>query len=473
MPAKDYINSTLFKDIRFWIVLFFIVRLLGITNPPLEVAHSWRQTTVTMVARNFYETDPNILYPRVDFAGEMTGITGMEFPFLNYLIYLASLVFGYGHWYGRMINLMVSSLGIFYFFKLARKYFEQETAFYASLVLLSSIWFAYSRKIMPDTFSMSLVIMGFYHGTNYLDGTKKRSLNLLLYFVFMLLGILSKLPSGFILVLFLLFLFDKKVDLKSKSLFAAASLLFLVPVFAWYFYWIPYLVEKYGFWHFFMGKSLSAGIAEISQNLRETLAHFYDFAMKFSGFIVFVFGIVMSIVHKKKELLLVLILSLLSFSLVVFKAGFTFSAHAYYIIPFVPVMALFCGYGISIVANQRLKVLIIAVIMLEGILNQQHDFFLKPKDAAILSLERTLDRFSEPNDLILINSNDFPTPMYFTHRKGWIATNGQISDERYIESLKTKGCRYIVILKQSFGSDMALKYRQVYNDEFYSIYRLQ
>jgi hypothetical protein len=136
-------------------------------------------------------------------------------------------------------------------------------------------------------------------------------------------------------------------------------------------------------------------------------------------------------------------------------------------------MALFCGYGISIVANQRLKVLIIAVIMLEGILNQQHDFFLKPKDAAILSLERTLDRFSEPNDLILINSNDFPTPMYFTHRKGWIATNGQISDERYIESLKTKGCRYIVILKQSFGSDMALKYRQVYNDEFYSIYRLQ
>ncbi|MCX6296566.1 MAG: hypothetical protein NTX97_10960, partial [Bacteroidetes bacterium] len=54
-------------DIRFWIVLFFIIRLYGITDPPLEIAHNWRQVTGDMVARNMYEIDNNILYPRLDF----------------------------------------------------------------------------------------------------------------------------------------------------------------------------------------------------------------------------------------------------------------------------------------------------------------------------------------------------------------------------------------------------------------------
>ena len=65
------------KDIRFWILLFFVVRLYGIFFPPLEVSHNWRQTTVTMVARNFVEDGADILHPKIDIAGEKSGITGM------------------------------------------------------------------------------------------------------------------------------------------------------------------------------------------------------------------------------------------------------------------------------------------------------------------------------------------------------------------------------------------------------------
>ena len=470
--ALPFVSRKLFADIRFWILLFFVIRIYGITNPPLEFAHNWRQTTVTMVARNFYETDSNIFYPRVDFAGEKSGITGMEFPLLNYMIYLVSLIFGYSHWYGRLINLLVSSIGTFFFYKIVRKYFQHETAFYSTLVLLSSIWFAYSRKIMPDTFSMSMVLIGFYYGTNYFDAGGKRFANLLLYFVFVLLGILSKMPSGFILVLFLLFLTNSKFDIKSKVLFSATTFLFLIPTVWWYFYWIPYLVEKYGFWHFFMGKDIASGIIEISQNMQETLAHFYDYALKYSGFLVFVLGIVMSILNKNKLLLFILFLSSLTFSIIMFKAGFTFSHHAYYVIPFVPVMALSCGYGISKVADNKIKLILILTIVIEGILNQQHDFFIKQKNNAILSMEADLDKFSGQNDLILINSGNYPTPMYFAHHKGWIASNQQINNEQFIYSIKTKGCKFIVILKQSFGSDTDLKYSKIFDNEFYSIYKL-
>ena len=78
MPSFDY--KRILNDIRFWILIFLLIRLIGITNPPIETGHNWRQTTVTMVARNFVEVDNNILYPRIDIAGEKTGITGMEFP---------------------------------------------------------------------------------------------------------------------------------------------------------------------------------------------------------------------------------------------------------------------------------------------------------------------------------------------------------------------------------------------------------
>lgn len=76
---------TIGKDFRFWVLLFFILRLYGITNPPLEAAHNWRQTLTCSIARNFYEEDTNILYPRIDIDGEKSGIIASEFPVFNYL----------------------------------------------------------------------------------------------------------------------------------------------------------------------------------------------------------------------------------------------------------------------------------------------------------------------------------------------------------------------------------------------------
>jgi hypothetical protein len=93
-----------------------------------------------MIARNFYETDANILYPRLDNAGNLSGITCTEFPLMNYCIYLFAKVFGWQHWYGRLINLIISSLGVWYFFKIIKRYFSFETAFYAALALLLSSW---------------------------------------------------------------------------------------------------------------------------------------------------------------------------------------------------------------------------------------------------------------------------------------------------------------------------------------------
>ena len=474
-PKNTKQSFQLFQDIRFWIGLFFLIRLIGITNPPLEEAHSWRQTTVTMVARNFLEIDNNIFYPRIDIAGDKTGITGMEFPILNYLIYLMAKIFGYQHWYGRLINLIVSSFGIWYFYKLIKKYFDKKAALYSGIILLSSLWFAYSRKIMPDTFSVSLMLAGIYYGTNYLDSkqNKKGITRLLLYAVLIMLGTLAKLPAGYLLILFIIPFLDKAVSLKKKLWFTITSVIALLPTFVWYFYWVPYLVEQYGFWHFFMGKGIAQGMVEIADNLLEASKKFYEDAMKFIGFAMFIFGLIKAVALKRKLLLQLFVLTFSAYLIIVFKGGYTFAYHSYYIIPFVPVMALFAGFGISMINKQWLVNIFLAAIMLEGVLNQMHDFTIHKEKWSLLSLENNLDKISNRDDLIIINSGNNPTPLYFTHRKGWVKENAWLQNSNHINDLKQHGLKYIVILKKAFGSAITLNYPIVFENEDYRVYKMQ
>jgi 4-amino-4-deoxy-L-arabinose transferase-like glycosyltransferase len=467
--------SVLFKDIRFWIILFFVIRLYGITNAPLEVEHNWRQTTVAMAARNYLEVDNNVLYPRIDIAGEKTGITGMEFPLLNYMMYTVSEVFGYQHWYGRLINLLISSLGLWFFYKLVRKYFTDQEAFYATIILAASIWFQFSRKIMPDTFSMSLIIASIYYGSNYLEALqgKRKLLHLIAYFVLFVLGTLAKLPSAYIMVVMAFFVLDKRIELQPKLILSVVTGIGLIPVVFWYYYWVPQLVSTYGFWHFFMGKSIGQGVSEIIEHYPQTLQRFYDTALKFIGFAVFLFGLGYAIKKNEKKVVFLFLLTLASFCVIIVKSGFTFPHHNYYIIPFVPVMALVAGYGLAKVPNLKIASILLFAIVVEGIANQQHDFRIREDDKFLVTIEQELDEVSDRNDLILINSGEYPTSMYFTHRKGWIDYNEKVSDENYVSELKNKGLKYILIMKKRFGTEIDLQqYDIVLENENYRLYKL-
>ncbi|MBL7884379.1 MAG: glycosyltransferase family 39 protein, partial [Bacteroidia bacterium] len=193
-------KSQWLNDIRFWIILFFVLRLYGITDPPIEMAHNWRQAFTNIVARNFLEIDSSIFYPRAIIYGNNSGVVGTEFPLLNYLIFLVSKVFGYAHWYGRLINLIVSSIGIYYFYLGVRGFVSKKLCFNATLVLICSIWLIFSRKSMPDTFSISLLMIGLYYGFLYF---KNNNLSyLFIYGLFTSVGILCKIPGLFLLGVF-------------------------------------------------------------------------------------------------------------------------------------------------------------------------------------------------------------------------------------------------------------------------------
>jgi len=402
------------NDIRFWILLFFLLRLIGIINPPLEISHNWRQSLTNMIARNFFEIDSNILYPRIDMAGNATGIIGSEFPFFNYLIYLVSMVFGFEHWYGRLINLIVSSFGIYFFYRLIARICNSRIAFNSALVLLSSIWFAFSRKIMPDTFSVSLVLIGLFYCYDYLmSGARWK---LILYFCFATLGILCKIPALCLLSALGILVFVKTIEKERKFLVYLTSIISVSIVALWYFNWVPYLLFTYNYPLYFP-KGIIEGIHEILPLLPQFFEKFYFSSLSsYIALACFLGGLILLLRSKDNYLKAGIGFTTLIFLIFIIKTGSVFPLHNYYVIPFTLVMALIAGYGIARVSI-RYQFIILFLIAFEGIANQQHDFFIKDSERYKLSLEKVSDAYIGKKELVVINGGQSPQQIYFLHRR--------------------------------------------------------
>jgi hypothetical protein len=464
---KEKIKNIL-TDIRFWILFFFILRLVGITNPPLEMGHNWRQCLTNMVARNFLEGGPHLLYPRVDMAGNNTGILGCEFPFFNYLIYLTASVFNYTHWYGRLINLAVSSWGIYYFYLLVKKITNPKTAFNSTIILLVSIWFTFSRNIMPDTFSVALVIIGLYYGYSYL--TRGKGYQFILFFLFITLGMLCKIPALSWISVIGLVIFVREVPLGRRVAMVLITTLSVSIVSVWYFYWVPYLITTYRYQLYFP-KGLVQGYHEIVPLLPQFLSRFYFTSLySFVGFAFVLAGIFLLVKNGHPYLKLGVTVITITFFLFILKTGSVFPVHSYYSIPFTPVMAFLAGYGLSKIPV-KFQYLVLTIISIEAIANQQNDFFLKKTELYKLSLEQTLNAHVGKKDLIVINGGDSPQEIYFAHRKGWTLRN-EFMRQPTLDSLKSLGAAYLIINNKNFSEPIGY-YPEIFADDHYKIYKMK
>ena len=116
--SQTFKMKTLFNSITFWLLFLLIIRLYGITNPPTEISHNWRQSFTNMVARNFAENG-DICHPSVDMEGGKA--VAMEFPLFSYIIFLFNNFFGFAHWYGRIINLLITTAGVYFFYRIVKE----------------------------------------------------------------------------------------------------------------------------------------------------------------------------------------------------------------------------------------------------------------------------------------------------------------------------------------------------------------
>jgi len=430
--------------VEFWILIFLIIRLIGITNAPLEAGHNWRQATGLMVARNFLETDANILYPRIDENNGQSGIIAMEFPLLNYLHYSISLIWGYTHWYGRLINLIISSLGLLYFYRIiSLAGFGERISFAATLFLASSIWFSFSRKMMPDTFSVSLMIIALYYSVIYLKICKLYSL--ILYTGISSLGLLSKIPALTLLIVLIPLLTNGGYPFQKRLALGIFTIFSLLLTYLWYFVWNKHLAAEFGMWYN-IGKPFHEGFKDIITHLPQTFHKFYfDSFYSYIIFALNIAGVFILIIKKEQKMLIFFVAAIGVFLLYIIKSGYFFYHHNYYIIPFVPFMAILAGYALSQIKSAWIFYTLLILGIGEGVANQYHDFFLSDKEMYKLELEGIMDKLSKKTDLIAINGNGNPQLLYLAHRKGWNCSNSQLADTNYTAQLAKLQCDYIIV----------------------------
>lgn len=463
-PFKALLQKPLF-----WIVFFLLIRLIGITNPPLETGHNWRQVTGLMVSRNFLEVDLNPFYPRVDDNRGESGIIGMEFPLMNYIYFVLAKLFGYQHWYGRLIALISSSLGIFFFYKLIQREFNQRKALYAMLALTCSIWFSYSRKMMPDVFSISLMMPALYYGISYFR--QNRNDYLMAYFLFGLLAGLSKIPALIYGAVFIPFLLGKAYTLKVKLKFLISSGFLLTIVYLWYFWWCPHLSSEFGNWYN-TGQSFVEGWNELVQNSAAVFKNFYFHSFySYLAFGLFILGLFFALKAKKTKVLLGLGLPLALFLIYMIKSGFFFHHHNYYIIPIVPALALLIGYLLDEKIPRKWAIVLIALCCLESMANQQHDFIIKEKQSYKMKLESLAEQYIPPHSLVVINIPDNPQELYLSHRKGWLASQADIQEEEYLENLKAKSCDFLIVDFRNWEGENP-KFKAIFEGPDFGIYKL-
>lgn len=395
----------------------FAVRLVNITAPPLERSHSWRQTTGLMVARNFTTADGNILRPQIDERADTSGHINMEFPLLPWIHGQIGQWIGYEHWYSRCINLMVVMGGLWCFFLILARWHAERLAATATAILALSMWFSFGRKSMPDTFSCALVIMGIESLLRAID--KGGAWRWIAAALVLSAGVLSKLPAG--VLLFPLPLLFKGQTAKNQIALTLTGLSVLVSVGWWYGVHGPELAREAGTW-FHQGQSLAEATSSLWNNAGELAGRFVFGALRtYVGFAALLLGLV-SLVRRKEPgstTRWIVGAMTLGCAALMLRAGFYFHHHDYYIMPYVPAMALMAAVGLEVLPS-RWAAAALSVILVEAGLNQQHDFKVPEGEKPKLELSTLAQDHIPLDGHVVVVGQGNPLELYLLNRKGWI-----------------------------------------------------
>ncbi|MFK8163578.1 MAG: ArnT family glycosyltransferase, partial [Lewinella sp.] len=439
------LESILF-DPRLWAGLLFMAGLYWLDLPYYD-DHAPRQAGTATIARNFYAFGINPFYPLSDICGAASpDYFATEFPLLQVLTTLLYYVFGEHYWVGRFVNWSVSCLGLVFFARLTDRVTDKKAGLFAMFMLIGSITLAFMRKMMPDTFSLFLVIIGTYYFFRYLDQHQRR--DLLLGTFLATLGVLSKIPSVMVLTLLVVPLLNPDIPLRRKRNVGIGITVAGLLTAGWYFAWMPHLQEITHCPPLIFPVSLAEGFRIFFFELPEKAwqrFHHVAFYGPWPLILAFV-GVGFSIWKQAWSFLLGALAYLIIFFLYAFKTGHVFPTHTYYIIPLIPLMSIFVGQLFTWSGRWKWLALVLTFVMIfEPVRKTGKDIYLYP--APVDQLGQTLDGLGvAKDDLIMINDGSInPTLMFYARRRGWTVTNDILTKYEWMNGYRAQGLKFLVV----------------------------
>lgn len=335
---------------------FFLVLLFGallnigafhlIDKRPLG-PHQWAQCDRASVAYNFYNGGMDFFHPRVHNRSNGTGITGMEFPILNYTAAIAYKIFGYHEYLYRLLVGLIVIVGFIYSYRISGMFIQNPAMqiLCSLLFVFSPVLVFYTFNFVPDIASMGLGMISWYYFLLFMKTGENRQSR---YFLTILLfATLIKITSLIILANWIfLWWFSKKDKLKNNlssisfKKVTVGSVIILLPVFAWYSY-ASWLNTEYKSGFFLLEPKPLHSISEFFQTVRLAWkAHGYEYypGTVYAFLSLGLAGVIINFKKINKTLFRIVVIQAMMFFLFFLVMGPQFIHHDYYIITFLPIV---------------------------------------------------------------------------------------------------------------------------------------
>ena len=461
------------------IALFCLAIRLIYVNQPLVDDQNWRQTDTAAIARNFYEEDFRLLYPRVDWRGTTEGYVECEFPLYPYLVALLYRVLGGVHeGLGRGVSAVFCALSVLILFKLTVKLYDRRTGYWAGLLFgIMPINVFFGRAFMVESMMIFCSIGMVYFFSEWLESRSLSDRRGVTFFVlaalFSTMAFLVKIPTLYMgLPLFFL-----AYDRFEKRIFArwelwAFAILVLVPPILWYGHAYRLFEQThltFGIWNRYGYSKFGSLSMRVDPKFYATLAErIFGIILTPIGGVLFLVGLVLPVRSRRELVSHYWVLAIGIYMLIAAEGN---RALDYYQMPLVPPAAILMSRVLSriqtgdMVKKTRLgKVLstraglgvLFLFIAFLSYTFAHESFKGRPYYAYFTEaydIGRQVDRSVGRHDLIVTIDLDAnrrapyrsqnPALLYYCHRKGWHITPGEASPER-IEALRDQGARYLV-----------------------------
>lgn len=328
--------------------------------------HVWRQCNTLAVARNYYQEDMNILYPRIDKRYHTNGITGPQFTSYDYTLALVYKAFGFSQNAHRYLSLIIGIFAIWGMFFLGIHYLrKQQLAFLCAYALIGIPEFYYhSINAVPDLLAMTAMIWGWYCFLNYF---KKPALKwAILAVVLLTLAGMTKimfLIPGFV---FLGDIIRRKVYRKLAIIpILIMGLIVSAASLGWY-YWAKILTSMNGIYEFVHEVRFIEGWEKRLQTLLDNV--FKDIPETWVGYgflLMFVTGLYFVVKKRIRDLRVVFVF----FGVLLFYVAMQYQLklHGYYTLLFVPFVLLIGLWGWNQLQNGLMKQIMLILMILSPV----------------------------------------------------------------------------------------------------------
>ena len=467
-------------SIIIFIVLSNIVLKLPFINNPISDWHSWNQVTTVATARYIVEDGwASLFNAKVDLFEsfkEDSNATFAEFPILSGLIALGFMITGDEYeWAARLISILISTIGVLYFYLLVRDTAGQQVAIYAAMFyLISPMNWYFHRTIMTDVLMVSFVIGGLYHYYHWINNQKWADFIISAFFT--IIASLSKAYALYIGIVYLCLLLENH---GWRKLFNGKNILYgfltLTPIISWIYYCF-YQMSKMNSGNNLMTDAGLLGPISIWFELdywSSLLSSVGDFTLSAFGFLIFIYTFTRHFSKLKESKIALYWLGAVFFYFLFVREGNR--EHDYYQMPFAAPVLFITAIGINQLFIQikngykpkSCQIFTVLFWSLLIIVSGKYSYTKARLDMSPVVLGKKMKELNQGRDYVLVIDPDSlqrNQAVYYAKSKGWHIR--KLPELKTIQEYKAHGVRYMGINYKSNALQNAAPHLALYERNF-------